>query len=71
MSRRPTKKVKPIEEPVPVSAPASWHRKLAKVTGEISLVVVRRSITKAQIASWGAILDEVKGEMDAFIDRPR
>jgi hypothetical protein len=68
--KRPAKK-KSTDEPVPVSAPANWHRRLAGVTGDLSLAVVKRSLTKGQVMAWAAILDEVRGEMDAFANRPR
>jgi hypothetical protein len=69
--RKPVKKKKPIEDEVPVSAPASWHKRLAGVTGELSMAVVRRSITKAQIQTWALALKEVGEEMNAFANRPR
>lgn len=67
--RKPAKK--PAEVAMPVSAPANWHKRLAGVTGELSLAVVRRSMTKGQLMAWSVILKEVAGEIDALTNRPR
>jgi hypothetical protein len=68
--RKPTKKT-PTAEPGPVSAPAQWHRKLAAVTGQLSLAIVRRSITKGQLQNWSQEIKEVLEAIDAFAARPR
>jgi hypothetical protein len=68
--KRPAKK-KPSEEPVPSGAPANWHRRLARVTGELSLAVVRKSTTKGQMQDWLKELDAVREEMNAFAFGPR
>lgn len=68
--KRPVKK--PSEVPVPVSAPANWHRKLAAVVGQLSMAVVRRSMTKGQVENWSTTLAEVLEEMkNALATRPR
>lgn len=59
--RKPAKALK--EVPAPVSKPANWHKSVAGVAGEISLAVVRRSMTKGDVQRWATTLEGVVGEM--------
>lgn len=48
----------------PNSAPARWHSRLARVTGEISLCIGRRRMTRGQVIEWLQELRSVADEMD-------
>jgi hypothetical protein len=64
--KKPAKK-KPTEIAMPASKPADWHRRIAQVTGQLSMAVVRRSMTKGQLEGWRNELREVGEEMNATL----
>ena len=46
------------------SKPEQWHKRLAKITGELSLRIERRNLSKAEVLDWTKELNAITAEMN-------